>query len=168
MQKLHVGLQNPYLCWDRLVIPKLKGGIGLPDIHRYYWSYHLARIDDWHLDAKTKDWFRLEESFSQLPIHHLLWIRPNGILRESTVHPLIGPTLQLFRAVCKRLNLASSLRPLTPIDRNPDFPPGLTELTTHGQKPSLTRVSSYIFKPSPPDTLTKRFLSSNSCRLDTS
>lgn len=109
--------------WGRLMIPKLKGGIELPDVHKYYWSCRLTRIVDWHVHVATKDWVGLEESFSHLPICHLPWISPNMTPKESTVHHLIGSTLQIFWATCKKII--------------PDFSPGLTELTplgSHTQK----------------------------------
>lgn len=101
--------KHPRLGWDRLSTPKLKGGIGLLDIHKYYWSCHLARVVDWHVHSCTKDWVRLEESFSQISIRHLPWIWPSLIPKQSTKHPLSGPTLQNFRAACRKRNLASSL-----------------------------------------------------------
>lgn len=63
--------KQPRVKWDKLVIPKLLGGIGLPDIRKYYWSCHLTRIIDWHLHSKTKAWIDLEETASNLPLHHL-------------------------------------------------------------------------------------------------
>lgn len=42
--------KHPRVRWEKLV----KGGIGLPDIQKYYWSCHLARFVDWHLHNRTK------------------------------------------------------------------------------------------------------------------
>lgn len=62
--------------WGKWVTPKWKGGIGLPDIQKYYWSCHLARIIDWHLHSKTKAWINVEEAFSSLAIRQLPCINP--------------------------------------------------------------------------------------------
>ena len=52
--------KQPRISWERLIIPKHLGGIGLPDIRKYYWACHLTRIIDWHLHIKTKAWVKLE------------------------------------------------------------------------------------------------------------
>lgn len=102
-------------------------------MQKYYWSCHLARILDWHLHSKTKAWIGAEETFSPLPIHHLPWIDIRRLPQEHKSHPLSGPTLQVFQTVCKKLNIASTPGPLTPIDRNPDFPPGIAPHVDTGQ-----------------------------------
>lgn len=60
--------KRPRISWERLKIPRLKGGVGLLDICKYYWSCHLARVIDWHVHTRTKAWFKLEESFFQDPV----------------------------------------------------------------------------------------------------
>lgn len=53
--------------------------------------------------------------------------------------------IQIFHTVCKRLNIASSLRPLTPLDRNPNFPPGIMHpdsINTHANH-SVTAESYF-------------------------
>lgn len=47
------------------------GGIGSPDIQKYYWAGHMTRIIDWHLHAHTKALVELKESSSSFPLHHL-------------------------------------------------------------------------------------------------
>lgn len=64
--------KSPRLSWDRMTLPKLTGGLGLPDIQRYHWACHLTRIIDWHVHKSTKDWITIEDSFAQLPLSHLL------------------------------------------------------------------------------------------------
>lgn len=153
-----------------LSTPKLKGGIGLLDIHKYYWFCHLARVVDWHVHIHTKDWVRLGESFSQIPIRHLPSIGPSLIPKESTNHPLIGPTLQNFSAACRKLNLASSPGPLTPIDRNPEFPQNLPDHTPHGLNPAISMLiaphlvgmpadKSFLERSTPPHCQRKDLLS---------
>lgn len=110
------------LNWDRLVLPKMKGGIGLPDIQKYQWVCQLTRIVDWHIHAETKDWITLEDTFSQVLITHMPWIEQKSISSEQ-----VRPTLMTFRTACKKLTLILTLTPgpLIPLDQNSEFPPGL-------------------------------------------
>lgn len=39
------------LSWDRLTLPKIQGGLSLPDIQKYHWACHLTRIVDIYMSA---------------------------------------------------------------------------------------------------------------------
>lgn len=89
----------PRLSWDKLVLPKLKGGLGLPDPALYHKACLLVRLVDRHLHA-DKDWVAVENEFLNFPISHLPWISTRVIPRACMTHPLIGPTLLTFKALC--------------------------------------------------------------------
>ena len=118
-------LKQPRIKWDKLIIPKLLGGTGLPDVQKYYWACHLTRILDWHLHAHTKAWVELEEVSSSpaLPLIHLPWITARKIPPVTCSHPFIGATLQIFRTLCKNFHFSSVYGPLTPINFNPESSP---------------------------------------------
>lgn len=63
--------KQPRLSWDRLVLPKRLGGLGLPDLQKYQWACHLTRLVDWHKHRQAKDWVELEDSFASLPFMEL-------------------------------------------------------------------------------------------------
>lgn len=111
--------------YTQLIKPKIKGGIGLPDIQHYYWSCHLQRIIDWHTHQQVKDWVDLENSFSSHLISCVPWICHNLTPKELTEHPTIGPTLECFTEICHKLKLSKTLGPLSPILLNPQFSPGM-------------------------------------------
>lgn len=69
----------PRISYSRLTIPKLKGGIGLPDIRKYQQACHLTRIIDWNIHHKTKAWVHLEHSLSPIPLSQIPWVSPNRI-----------------------------------------------------------------------------------------
>lgn len=119
--------KSPRLSWDKMTLPKSKGGLGLPDVHRYQWSCHLTRIIDWHIHRPTKDWITIEESFAQVPLSHLPWIDFKSIPKANSTHPLTGPSLLTFKAACNTLELNPSPGPTTPLDQNSDFRPGFSE-----------------------------------------
>lgn len=116
----------PRLNRNRLTIPKLQGGLHIPDIQKYYWVCHLSRIVDWHVHSNNKDWVHIENVFSPIPLQHLPWINPNKIPKVIKLHPLINTTLLNFKAACKPLQLRPTPGPMTPLEDNPDFEPGLS------------------------------------------
>lgn len=106
--------------------PKLLGGLGLPDIQKYHWTCHLTRIMDWHVHQSIKDWIKLENSFAHTLLSHLPWINHKSIPKEYSARPLIGATLLHFKYACKNLAITPSPGPMTPLNHNPDFSPGLS------------------------------------------
>lgn len=136
--------KTPRLSWDRLVLPKLSGGLGLPDLQKYHWACHLTRIVDWHLHRSDKDWITLEDSFASIPLSHLPWINPKSIPKTHIDHPLIGATLHLFRVASKSLAFTPSPGPMTPLGHNPDFPPGL-RLTAQSNHSLNPRARAQLF-----------------------
>lgn len=117
--------KRPRISYDQLSRPKNKGGIGLPDLQLYYRTCLLARIVDWNVHTHLKDWVSIESSFSLLRLESTPWILPKHIPSTLKDHPLIGPTLQNFKYACSKLKLSTNPSPLTPIDNNPAFLPGL-------------------------------------------
>lgn len=111
------------LVWDRLILPKLLGGLGLPDIQKYHWACHLTRIVDWHVHSHTKDWIKLENATTDVPLAYLPWITHKTIPTDGSTHPLIGATLSCFARACTYLATTPSPCPMTPLDRNPQFYP---------------------------------------------
>lgn len=118
--------KTPRLSWARLTLPKSLGGLGLPDIQKYHWACHLTRIADWHLHYHNKNWIQLEQVFITIPLRHLPWINPHKIPKDVKSHPLIDATLLNFKAACKHLQLQPTPGPMTPLEDNPDFEPGLS------------------------------------------
>lgn len=117
--------KTPRIGWDRLVLPKRLGGLGLPDLQKYHWACHLTRLVDWHIHRPSKDWIALEASFAHLPLANTPWMTHTNVPKEFTTHPLIRTTLSLFKRACKILAFTPSPGPMTPLDDNPAFPPGL-------------------------------------------
>lgn len=110
------GKSRPRLNFDKLTIPKLKGGIGLPDLVKYQWPCQLTRIVDWNLQTQVKPWVQLEYAFCPLPLHQLPWIASCNIPLACKSHPF---PLHIFKQACKKIKISPSSGPLTPIHHNP-------------------------------------------------
>lgn len=113
----------PRIKYSRLTLPKTRGGIGLPDLHKYYIACHLTRITDWNIHAFKKSWVFLEGAFSA-GLLHLPWLSSKNWPQSLSNHPLIYPSLLAYRK--SRLGGISAPipGPLTSLWGNPDFPPG--------------------------------------------
>lgn len=115
----------PCIKFHLLTKGKADGGMGLPDYRQYYYASHVTRIVDWHCHGTEKDWVFLENTLSVTPLRFLPWIPWAGSSAALRNHPLVSPTLQIFRKLKKNLSFSSQLGPLTPLKNNPDFPPGI-------------------------------------------
>lgn len=119
----------PRLSWDKLILPKGRGGgIGLPDLTTYYRACHLTRIVDWHAHKTDKDWIQVENAFSRTPLHRLPWTNPRLIPKTCSDHLLIGPTLLNFKTACRIFDMPPFPGPMTPLTQNPAFPPDISSL----------------------------------------
>lgn len=117
--------KKPRVKFTLLARPKERGGMGLPHFHNYYLASHLTRVIDWHCHDKSKDWVQLEEALTSSTLRFSPWI-PWGRQHQSIRrHPLTGTTMEAFQTVIKKYDLTTQMSPLTPIQNNPDFGPGL-------------------------------------------
>lgn len=78
----------PHIKYEHLMLPRTKGGIGLPDIQNYHKACLLTRIVDWNIHATTKQWVTLEESISSLPLATTPWLLPKHIPSTISNHLL--------------------------------------------------------------------------------
>uniref|UniRef100_A0A803JJA9 Reverse transcriptase domain-containing protein n=1 Tax=Xenopus tropicalis TaxID=8364 RepID=A0A803JJA9_XENTR len=117
--------KNPRLKYRQLILPKEKGGRGLPDAYSYYIAIHLARILNWVSGEKRKDWCILEQSFSPIPLENIIWAEQDTYSCETKQHPLIQATLNVWKRNKETYMLTSSPYILQPLIKNPNFPPGL-------------------------------------------
>lgn len=136
---LTVNLSDLFTKTPENIIWPFDTTICLPDLKKYYWACHLSRILDWALHSNCKDWVRLENSLSPLPIRSAPWLSLNHIPSTLKEHPLIKPTLRCFRETCIKLYISSVLWPLTPLRLNPAFLPGMSAqfLTNQWQHPEI-------------------------------
>lgn len=68
----------------------------------------------------------LENAFTEIPLKLLPWINPKLIPKTATSNPLINSTLINFTKSCKIIQIQPISGPLTPIEDNLEFLPGIT------------------------------------------
>ncbi|XP_040211979.1 ubiquitin carboxyl-terminal hydrolase 42-like [Rana temporaria] len=123
-------------------MPKLKGGMGVPDLLRYHKACLLTRIVDWHVHRKDKDWVELEEAFVGFRISHLPWVDAPSTPKSCKSHPLIGPTLACLRKTSGDSCPAPYPGPLTPLNHNPGFPDGVDAADPRKTTERMTQIIS--------------------------
>uniref|UniRef100_A0A8C5MRY5 Reverse transcriptase domain-containing protein n=1 Tax=Leptobrachium leishanense TaxID=445787 RepID=A0A8C5MRY5_9ANUR len=106
--------------------PKTRGGLGLPNLYMYYCAAQLAQVVAWHAPAADRRWVTLETALTSPDRPHMaLWLpRPSRPL-PRTVCPAIANSLRIFDLACSKFSLATTPSPMTPLFRNPAFPPGM-------------------------------------------
>lgn len=110
----------PRIKSSLLTRPKAMGGIGFPDFRTYYMPHTSLE-----LSIGIKDWVLLENGLSSIPLHFSPWIPKSRYPQSMRSHPLIGTTLGIFHLLIKHPKFYSPLSPLTSLQNNPDFPPGV-------------------------------------------
>lgn len=135
----------PRIKSSLLTRPKVLGRMGLPDFKSYYHATHIARIIDWHCHAGLKDWVTLETDFSPIPLQFSPWIPKLKYPQTLRAHPLIGTTLGIFHHLTKHPKFSSSLSPLTPLQNNPDFPPGVRNHLLRSSDKKLPLLAPHCF-----------------------
>lgn len=116
----------PRVAQTTLRLPKLRGGIALPDANLYLMACHLTRILDWCRHSTLKQWVQIEYTLAGTRLESLPWCHkpmPNRIIK----HPTVGETWQTACKVFRDFLVAPLPSPLTPIVGNPAFAPGLDD-----------------------------------------
>ncbi|CAM4619295.1 unnamed protein product [Leuciscus chuanchicus] len=109
---------------SKLQLPSHKGGLDVPNIRLYQLACQLRFVADWLKNDPGSIWLDLEASQSLCPLQNLLFVVNPKKLKVLYDSPIVRNTLKAWaqsRKLEGRFNLSSAL---TPIQNNPDFPPG--------------------------------------------
>uniref|UniRef100_A0A803KBE4 Reverse transcriptase domain-containing protein n=1 Tax=Xenopus tropicalis TaxID=8364 RepID=A0A803KBE4_XENTR len=114
---------------------KAKGGLGLPNIKKYWEATVLSRVTEWFQHQKTKRWVQIEQSILDRPLQALWWLPPSQ-RPDSGLLPIIckETILQADKLLKSSPSLIYRTGPLSPIIGNPNFPPGMTKGTFLGKR----------------------------------
>lgn len=130
---MHLSGHGKDLVSIRKYSPSLNntGGLSLPYIRTYYHAVHLSRLIDWCRHREMKLWTQIEQDQSAIPLQRAPWCHltlPMSIKR----HPLIGNTTNICSHLISQSSSPSRSSPLFPIIGNPQFEPGLHDMTFQG------------------------------------
>lgn len=133
--------KRPRIKFTLLTRPKEQGGIGLPDYRNYYYASHITR----NCHSDLKDWVSLENDPSPIPLKFSPWISWTKYPPDLKQHPLINTTLSIFHLLTKNPDLSSPLSPLTPLQNNPDYPPGVRNRLLQSSDPNIAILTKHCF-----------------------
>lgn len=146
MPFISLGQQTGLDKFDKASLAKLSGGIGLPDIQRYYWAIHLAQVMDWNVHAKYKGWVILENLITNSNLRHAPWISRNKVSPQALAHPLVSAILHAFDRACAIHLVSDKLCSITPLRGNPEFPPGLSGAFVRAEWPYEEMLAKQFFR----------------------
>lgn len=116
----------PRLAQTILRLPKMKGGIALPEATLYHTACHLTRILDWSRHETLKQWVKIENSMTGVQLDQIPWCQ-QPLPKQILSHPTVGVTIRAAWRVFRDLSLAPLPSPITPVIGNPAFTPGLRD-----------------------------------------
>lgn len=127
--------RRPRLNRRQLTLPKLYGGLAVPDLRKYYNATHLTRLIDWNRHQSIKLWTQLEQTQCEIPLNRSPWCY-DVLPRIIKNHPLIDVTARTCTSLFTRHRLTSLDSPLRPILGTPEFTPGYTDPIFHSLRHS--------------------------------
>lgn len=88
-----------------------RGGLGLPDLWRYFLEARLAQTAQWHAQSNSIPWLRIERaSVRPWCLQELLWKASVRIKAFSPLNSIVAQTLHLWSLYNQKFKL-SSLNP---------------------------------------------------------
>lgn len=136
--------KRPRINRRQLTLPKLYGGLAVPDLRKYQQATHLSRLIDWNRHSTTKLWTQLEQAQCTVPLDRAPWCH-DLLPRDMKSHPLIGVTTRICSSLFARPHLTSLNTPLRPILGTPEFNPGCTDPIFRSlRNAGYSQVSHYI------------------------
>lgn len=94
------GNKRPWVNKRTLYAPKLKGGLGVPDLAKYYHAAQLVQIIHFYSGSPQPIWMKLESSLHLTkPISHLMWLKSK--VRQVMLWPTLSFSLHLWDRLTK-------------------------------------------------------------------
>lgn len=120
--------RRPRIKHDTMILPKVRGGAGVPDASIYHKAAVLVRIVDWFHHSSSKLWVQLEKYLNEADLCALPWTpmagRGDGLFSTA----LTRQTLQIWDRMISASKLSKIQGPMTPLFGTPAFPPAANKL----------------------------------------
>lgn len=124
------GKKDHRLARHILYSPKTRGGLGLPDLFRYYQAARLAQLSTVYFRYEKPDWINIErQAVPAYTLDFLLWCPIKS--RPPVMSPTLSHSFKLWDDMKHLPTLISDIRPLDHIFHNPRFSPGMDIKSFH-------------------------------------
>ena len=112
-----------------LLTTRARGGLGAPDIIKYYYATHLRAVASWTSRYAPNRWSEIEMSIT-VPAHPCCMLWPSSDkymsqLRKVCLNPMLF-TLSIWKRCSGKYPLSSPCSPLVNIIFNPEIPDSLS------------------------------------------
>jgi len=113
----------PRIKLSKLMKPKDKGGIALPNLQLYFWAAQIKNMISWCSERTNSIWYNIEAATcSPLPIRFLPFVKNYTKLKNISEHYTISNTLQAWIDIKSYFRIPAFLSLSSPLSFNPDFP----------------------------------------------
>ena len=119
--------KRPRMAYKQTYIPARKGGLGVPNMQKYYIAAQLRWITEWHRTESEKHWCFMDQSVAGIHIWKLLWLRKQHRPWGAYSSPVLRTTMKAWDSVALNKGFTTFPSPYSPIIGNPDFTPGMAE-----------------------------------------
>lgn len=118
--------KKPRIKFKTLLLPKEKGGLGLPNLKYYYWAAQLNAIVAWTTNDKESGWVEIEQStIKRIPLTILPFISIKRVPKKKIDNEWIKHTLKIWTKIKKMFGGPESISRAMPIVGNNDFLPSM-------------------------------------------
>lgn len=119
-----LGDKRPRVNKLTLYTPKLREGLGVPDLTKYYQDAQLSQLIRFHTRQSRPLWMTIKSSHCPTrEISHLIWLRAKD--RPTMLCPELPFSLNLWDRLTTTYGFKSPHAPMAPLLGNPAFTPDL-------------------------------------------
>lgn len=123
--------EKPRLGRPLIYRARVRGGLGCPDLLKYFLPSRLIQLAQWHTSPASIPWLQFEQiSVAPYYLPVLLWLRsisPKGI---TPLNNIVGQSLYLRSLCSRKFKLKSDTPLLSSFLGEPSFPPAFTSGTS--------------------------------------
>lgn len=136
----------PRIKISKLMKPKDKGGIALPNLQLYYWAAQIKNMISWCSERTNSIWYNMEAATCS-PLRFLPFVKNYTKLKNISEHYTISNTLRAWIDIKSYFKIPASLSLSSPLSFNPDFPLTLQNIgLSTWQKLGISQISCLYSK----------------------
>lgn len=118
------GTKDSRLARTTMYAPKDLGGLGVPDVRKYYIAAQLTQLCQLRHNHYRPDWVSIEaQACSPLPIYLILWLPSK--YRKAILCSSLSHLVSLWESTSRKWPICSPHSPVVPFFNNPQFLPGI-------------------------------------------
>lgn len=122
-----------------------EGGLGVPNLLKYYQATQLRYLVEWCRPESKKRWLFQDGALTSTDIGRIPFLKRKDRSRFLHKSPVTGTVMRVWDSTVTKYNLTSFPSPLTPLLDNPDFTPGTDRLAYRDLRQSECQSAGHLF-----------------------